>query len=490
MELHVDLPTDKTNRRRVQNRTAQRKFRSKWGTRRETGDFQDTRADRPMADPTICTDSEPLGEQTSTPLVTPPLQQLQQLQQLRYLQAANYGKLRQYQGLSLSHPHQATTPVAIPEHDRSRRDSIVTADHDAASSGQASTPTGPSEFNFSDSVGPDNRLPLDWRAPRYYDRPLDFNPLEAMMAAATREMDTFWDLGPGPYAPSAVTEDRDGPAAHPPQPAEPSVASTRGPGPRPRPRPKPPLPERAQTEPTMPPADGPSQQSGSGPLIRRESQPPSYPLSYQPSSTASGSPPRAPSTRSVGSGGAAGPYTGPPSPEGRPGAGEGGGWIGALHIAARRGHEGIVEALLGRHSDVDEADSDGRTALVHAALAGHAGVARRLLERGARLVPADRRGRSALHWAAAGGHAAVLRLLLAHYRARSGGDGDREGRAAAAHLFLDAPDAAGWTALHLAIERNCEPAVCLLLEAGADCHARARKTCNGDADETTQLDPA
>lgn len=120
--------------------------------------------------------------------------------------------------------------------------------------------------------------------------------------------------------------------------------------------------------------------------------------------------------------------------------------------------------------DCNEKDSDGRTALIHASIDGHEAVARILLQAGARISELDRRKRSALHWAVLGSHGALLRLLLEYYTQRDWEHG------------LDAYDELGWTALHIAVE-DFEGAVLVLLEASADLHAKARKTCNGDNDE-------
>ncbi|KAF4491482.1 Protein TANC1 [Colletotrichum fructicola Nara gc5] len=147
------------------------------------------------------------------------------------------------------------------------------------------------------------------------------------------------------------------------------------------------------------------------------------------------------------------------------------GWLGTLHIAARRGHERIVRRLMERDVDCNEKDSDGRTALIHASIDGHEAVARILLQAGARISDLDRRKRSALHWAVLGSHEAVLRLLLEYYTQRNWEHG------------LDAYDELGWTSLHIAVEKDFESAVLVLLEAGADLHAKARKTCEGDNDE-------
>ncbi|KAH6628932.1 hypothetical protein F5144DRAFT_614480 [Chaetomium tenue] len=42
----------------------------------------------------------------------------------------------------------------------------------------------------------------------------------------------------------------------------------------------------------------------------------------------------------------------------------GSGWLGALHMAAKRGHSGIMRFLLQQNIDINERDSDGLTALM------------------------------------------------------------------------------------------------------------------------------
>ncbi|KAK9849765.1 hypothetical protein MYU51_013321 [Penicillium brevicompactum] len=140
------------------------------------------------------------------------------------------------------------------------------------------------------------------------------------------------------------------------------------------------------------------------------------------------------------------------------------GWIDALHIAAQKGHERIVRVLLLRgNMDVNNQDSDGRTPLIHAIIEDHDSVVRLLLSHGAQIAVYDREGRSGLHWAVLHRRLGILQHLLDH-RAKY----ERS-------LVLDAYDNAGWTPLHMSVDRAFEAGVVMLLQGGADVNAKAHK---------------
>ncbi len=122
----------------------------------------------------------------------------------------------------------------------------------------------------------------------------------------------------------------------------------------------------------------------------------------------------------------------------------------ALHLAAVRGHRGVVDFLFSLKASARVAASNGVTALHCAAKGGHHQIVNMLLERGANVNTADAAGRTPLHEAAIGGHPEVQQAL-----ASAGADSnvkDREGN----------------TALHEAARACSEPLVRLLAANGAN----------------------
>ena len=135
-----------------------------------------------------------------------------------------------------------------------------------------------------------------------------------------------------------------------------------------------------------------------------------------------------------------------------------------LHAAARgRGYGGTdcVRLLLEAGDDKDKRGDDGRTPLQVAARHGNDDCVRLLLELGADKHKADRTGSTALH--------------LAADAKKSGGRPVR-----CMELLLDAgadkekADNNGYTPLHRAAQRGCIDVLGLLLERGADTHARTK----------------
>jgi ankyrin repeat protein len=136
-----------------------------------------------------------------------------------------------------------------------------------------------------------------------------------------------------------------------------------------------------------------------------------------------------------------------------------------LHLAASRGSEGIVEALIAVGADVYAVDSDGFTPLHRAAFAGHPSAAAALLRRAesgskedlSRLLAARSRvyGKTPLHTAADAGAAELVQLLV------------NKGSAIEARTWTEAS-----TALHLAALKGHASAIVALARAGANLNAR------------------
>jgi ankyrin repeat protein len=84
-----------------------------------------------------------------------------------------------------------------------------------------------------------------------------------------------------------------------------------------------------------------------------------------------------------------------------------------LHIAARNGHGGVVELLLGAQADPNTALRLGETPLHFAAMGNHVHLVRRLLSAGADKNDRTDCGYSALHFAARWGCLQVVEELLA-----------------------------------------------------------------------------
>jgi hypothetical protein len=91
------------------------------------------------------------------------------------------------------------------------------------------------------------------------------------------------------------------------------------------------------------------------------------------------------------------------------------GLLQPLHLAARRGEQARVAALLRelpRLEQLDARNFAGQTALHEAAMAGHTAVVRALVEAGCSLEPRDRFGHTPLHLSARWGRRDVLQLLI------------------------------------------------------------------------------
>ncbi|KIY73404.1 ankyrin [Cylindrobasidium torrendii FP15055 ss-10] len=142
------------------------------------------------------------------------------------------------------------------------------------------------------------------------------------------------------------------------------------------------------------------------------------------------------------------------------------GWT-PLHWACSKGSTLVREMLLERGAALDIRDSHGWTPLFWASFSGDVEAVKSLLSRGADHLAKDIHSWSALQWAASRGERrATVAQLVKH-----GAD------------YL-AKDEAGWQPLHLAIHSGCEPAVDVLIDAGADIRATTAKWPSGGTKPT------
>lgn len=156
----------------------------------------------------------------------------------------------------------------------------------------------------------------------------------------------------------------------------------------------------------------------------------------------------------------------------------------ALHYCADVGSQPAIDILLDNGHDIDEIDSQGRTALHHAICSGHEEIILHLLSRGASIATPDRTGASPLHYAVRwGGSDAVLRRLVKKNGCVNAVD--RLGRTPLHYAAskksimsdmyilinngakLNSVDARGLTPLHLAARLGNESLVRILLESDA-----------------------
>lgn len=86
--------------------------------------------------------------------------------------------------------------------------------------------------------------------------------------------------------------------------------------------------------------------------------------------------------------------------------------VSVLQEACSSGHMEAVLFLLDADADVDQQDSQGRTALIRAVLKNHAAIAEVLIKFGAIVNLADNTGRTPLHWAAFNGNLTIVQLLI------------------------------------------------------------------------------
>ena len=83
-----------------------------------------------------------------------------------------------------------------------------------------------------------------------------------------------------------------------------------------------------------------------------------------------------------------------------------------LHVAASNGHTSTVELLLSKGASIEATNKDNNTPLHFAALYGHTSTVELLLSKGASIEAMDRDNNTPLHNAAQGGYTSTVELLL------------------------------------------------------------------------------
>ncbi len=161
--------------------------------------------------------------------------------------------------------------------------------------------------------------------------------------------------------------------------------------------------------------------------------------------------------------------------------------LNALHLAAIKGHNEIIQILLNYKSKIninEQDENDSLTALTHAAYNGHDAVVTSLLEAGASIFMKGKEGTTALNLAIIKGHRMVVKILLQHQHASTLVNQNcqngilpltmaaRCGRLEIVYDFI----AAGATtrvgdALHEAIKFDHGEIITILLSAGVDINA-------------------
>ena len=84
----------------------------------------------------------------------------------------------------------------------------------------------------------------------------------------------------------------------------------------------------------------------------------------------------------------------------------------ALHKAACKGYDSIIQNLLTKGASIEAMNEDNHTPLHHAARNGHTSTVELLLMKGASIGTIDKDAETPLHFAARNGHTNTVELLL------------------------------------------------------------------------------
>ncbi|KAF0037458.1 hypothetical protein F2P81_010332 [Scophthalmus maximus] len=163
--------------------------------------------------------------------------------------------------------------------------------------------------------------------------------------------------------------------------------------------------------------------------------------------------------------------------------------LNALHLAAKEGHEDLVEELLERGAAVDSSTKKGNTALHIASLAGQREVARILVKRGADVNSQSQNGFTPLYMAAQENHLEVVRYLLENEGNQSIATEDgftplaialQQGHNAVVSLLLehDTKGKVRLPALHIAARKDDTKSAALLLQNDHNADVQSKMMVN------------
>jgi ankyrin repeat protein len=123
-----------------------------------------------------------------------------------------------------------------------------------------------------------------------------------------------------------------------------------------------------------------------------------------------------------------------------------------LHAACRKGHGKMIDFLIAHGADMELRDNAGRTPLLEAVMHASYEAVLYLCEAGASVSAVDDAGCGVLHYGVGDHKEGIVEYLLSTENVTA---------------MIDNQDAAGDTALHIAIRERCGPVAKLLVDAGA-----------------------